>query len=306
MNLHGVDLNLLLVLHHLLQARNVSAAAAALGLTQPAVSNALKRLRVQLNDELFVRTAKGMEPTPFAMQLAAPVAQALHALQEAIGQRDTFDAATSTRTFTLAITDIGEIYFIPRLIEVLAQKAPNIKITTVRNSATEFRQGMEAGGVDLAIGLLPQLQAGFMQRRLFTQRYVALFRRGHPIATNPISLEALSTLDHVGIVAANTGHGELEALLAKHGLVRRIRLLVPHFVAVGHILQSTDLLAIVPERFAQRCELPFGLQVSPLPVDLPEISIHLLWRTRLNKEPGNKWLRGVIGELFGQAGTIVV
>jgi DNA-binding transcriptional LysR family regulator len=300
MNLQGFDLNLLLVLHQLLQERNVSAAAETLGLSQPAVSNALKRLRANLKDDLFVRTARGMEPTPYALQLAVPVAKALSALQDALGQRDSFDASTSTRTFTLAITDIGEIYFMPRLIEVLAQRAPNIRIATVRNSASGFRQDMESGGVDLAIGLLPQLQHGFMQRRLFTQRYVALFRRGHPAASNPISLEELKALDHVGIVAANTGHGELDDLLAKRGVQRRVRLLVPHFVAVGHILQSTDLIAIVPERFAQRCEVPFGLQQSPLPVELPEISIHLLWQTRLNKEPGTTWLRGIVGELFGQ------
>jgi DNA-binding transcriptional LysR family regulator len=128
MDLRQIDLNLLVVFNQLLLDRRVSTSAEKLGLTQPAVSNALKRLRTLLNDELFVRTARGMEPTPYAMHLAEPVGQALSSLQNAFSQRDTFDPTTSSRTFTLAMTDIGEIYFMPPLLEALARLAPNIKI----------------------------------------------------------------------------------------------------------------------------------------------------------------------------------
>jgi DNA-binding transcriptional LysR family regulator len=298
MDLRQIDLNLLLIFNQLLLDRRVSTTAEKLGLTQPAVSNALKRLRTLLNDDLFVRTARGMEPTPYAMHLAEPVGYALGTLQNAFSQRDTFDPKTSSRTFTLAMTDIGEIYFMPPLLEALARLAPYIKISTLRNSAGNLREDMEAGKVDLALGLLPNLQTGFFQRRLFYQRYVCMFRQGHPTASNPISMESFCSAEHVGVIAENTGHGELDALIERRGIKRQIRLVVPHFVAVGHILQSTDLIATVPERFAERCEQPFGLVTSPLPVKLPDIAINLFWQAKYNREPANMWLRQLIVELF--------
>ena len=298
MNLRQIDLNLLVIFNQMLLDRRVSVAADKLELTQPAVSNALKRLRVLLKDELFVRTAKGMEPTPYALHLAEPVEQALGTLKTAFSGRDVFDPLTSTRTFTLAMTDIGEIYFMPPLLEALAQHAPHIKISTLRNNIEHLKEEMEVGSVDLALGLLPQLKAGFFQRRLFQHRYVCMFRSGHPTAKSPISLKSFVSLEHLGVIAANTGHSEMDALLEKRGVKRSVRLVVPHFVAVGHILQRTDLIATVPERFAVRCEQPFDLVVSPLPVKLPEIAINLFWHTKYNRDPANVWLRQLIVELF--------
>lgn len=298
MDLRQIDLNLLVIFHQMLIDRRVSLSAEKMGLTQPAVSNALKRLRTLLKDELFVRTAKGMEPTPYALHLAAPVGQALDALKTAFKERDVFDPMTSTRTFTLAMTDIGEIYFMPPLLEALARLAPHIKISTLRNNVGRLTEEMEAGSVDLALGLLPQLKTGFFQRRLFRHRYVCMFRKEHPLAKNPISLQSFEALEHVGIIAANTGHGAVDALMERRGIKRHIRLVVPHFVAVGHILQNTDLIATVPERFASRCEKPFGLTISPLPFKLPEIAINLFWHAKYNREPSNVWLRQLIVELF--------
>lgn len=298
MDLRKIDLNLLVVFNQLLLDRRVSTSADKLGLTQPAVSNSLKRLRALLNDELFVRTAKGMEPTPYAMHLAEPVGYALGALQNALNHRDSFDPATSERTFTLAITDIGEIYFMPTLIDELSRLAPNIKISTLRNNAGNLREEMEAGSVDLAIGLIPTLTTGFFQRRLFKQRYVCMFRQGHPSATNPISLESFKSLGHVGVTAANTGHGEVDEIMERKGIKRNIRLHVPHFVAVGHILQSSNLIATVPERFSDKCEGPFSLVTSPLPIKLPEIAINMFWHAKYNREPANLWLRQLIFRLF--------
>ncbi len=301
MNLRQIDLNLLLIFNQMLLDRRVSTAAEKLELTQPAVSNALRRLRILLKDELFVRTAKGMEPTPYAMHLATPVGQALEALKTAFAERDVFDPQTSTRTFTLAMTDIGEIYFMPPLLEALARLAPQIKISTLRHNVGHLKEEMEAGSVDLALGLLPQLKTGFFQRRLFKHRYVCMFRKGHPAAKSPLSLKSFSALEHLGVIAANTGHGEMEALMERRGIKRHVRLVVPHFVAVGHILQSTDLIATVPERFAVRCEKPFDLVISPLPVKLPEIAINLFWHTKYNREPANVWLRQLLIELFSDA-----
>ena len=300
MDLRQIDLNLLVVFNQLLVDRSVSLTADKLGLSQPAVSNALKRLRDLLKDDLFVRTSRGMEPTPYAMHLVEPVGYALGMLQSALSQRDSFDPATSERTFTLAITDIGEIYFMPTLMATLSRMAPHIKISTLRHQEGHLSDDMASGNVDLAIGLLPSLTTGFFQRRLFKQRYVCMFRQGHPQANNPITLAQYKSLPHVGIVSANTGHGELDDWLTKKGIERHVQLQVPHFVAVGHILHSSDLIATVPERFAQKCEEPFQLETSSLPFKLPDIAIHLFWHAKYNREPANMWLRQQMVSLFSE------
>ena len=298
MDLSRLDLNLLVVFQQLLRDRSVSVAAEHLGLSQPAVSNALRRLRQVLHDDLFLRTSRGMEPTPYALHLAGPVADALATLQAALATRDVFDPGTSTRTFHLAMTDIGEMYFIPPLMEALAQRAPQVHISTLRPHTGHLRDAMAAGDVDFALGLMPQLQAGFYQQRLFRHRYVCAFRRDHPLARAPLSLRLFTELDHVGVVAAQTGHGEIDALLQRAGVQRRMRLSVPHFIAVGHILQSTDLIATLPERFAERCREPFGLTISRHPVALPDIAINLFWHARMHRDPASVWMRRLLAELF--------
>ena len=298
MNLRDLDLNLLVVFNQLLLDRSVSVAADKLGLTQPAISNALKRLRTVLNDELFLRTSRGMEPTPYALHLAEPVVYALNTLQSALIHRDSFDPASSQRTFNLAMTDIGEIYFMPPLMEALAKRAPGIRINTVRPHRGNLKEDMESGTVDLAVGPLPDLQTGFFQRRLFRHRYVCMFRKGHPAAKSPMSLQQFTELEHVGVVPENTGHTDVDGLLDKAGIKRLIRLKVPHFIAVGAILQSTNLIATVPQRFAERVQDAFGLETSPHPARLPDIAINLFWHAKFNRDPASLWLRQLLVELF--------
>ena len=298
MDLRQIDLNLLVIFNQLLRDRRVSTTADKLGLSQPAVSNALKRLRALLKDDLFVRTAKGMEPTPYAMHLLEPIAYALGTLENALNQRDSFDPVSSEHVFTLSLTDIGEIVFMPTLMKALSKVAPHAHIRTLRHNEGHLRQDMETGEVDLAVGLLPSLTTGFFQRRLFKQRYVCMFRKGHPGAQHPITLEQYTSLPHVGVTSANTGHGEVDEWMQKKGIQRQMRLQVPHFVAVGHILQTSDLIATVPERFAQRCEGPFQLVSSPLPVKLPDIAINLFWHGKYNRDPANMWLSQQMVALF--------
>ncbi|MCQ2034405.1 HTH-type transcriptional activator NahR [Stutzerimonas kunmingensis] len=298
MELHDLDLNLLVVFNQLMVDKRVSIVAQSLGLTQPAVSNALKRLRTALQDELFVRTHQGMEPTPYAAHLAEPIAHAMHSLREALHHEERFDPLTSERTFTLAMTDIGEIYFMPRLIDALTRKAPHCTISTVRGSSVSLGQSLLDGTVDLAVGLLPNLQAGFLQRRLLHNRYVCLCRKNHPATREPLTLERFCAYSHIRVIAASTGHGEVDSHMARAGIRRDIRLEVSHFVAVGHILQHTELLATVPERFADCCVEPFGLSVLPIPIDLPEIPINMFWHAKYHKDLANIWLRQLMFELF--------
>lgn len=291
MHLKDLDLNLLVVFNQLLAERSVSRAAERLGLSQPATSNALARLRKLTGDALFLRTTRGMEPTPFAQRLAAPIGDALALIHGAINERTAFEPATARQAFTIGMTDIGEVYFLPKLMDELARTAPGVTIGTVRLAAADLRDEMEAGQVDLAIGLLPQLQAGFFQRRLFRQRYVCLFRRGHALDKRRLTLAEFSAAQHVVVVAAGTGHGQVDELLARSGVARRVVLTVPHFVAVGHLLQHSDMIATVPERLAQALVGPFGLAYLKHPAPLPEIAITMFWHARRHRDPANEWLR---------------
>ena len=294
MELKDIDLNLLVVFNQLLAERSVSKAAGNLGLSQPAVSNALARLRKLTGDTLFLRTTRGMEPTPFAQQLAEPIAYALGMIHGAVNQKTSFDPASAQRAFTIGMTDIGEIYFLPKLMEELATAAPGVTMSTVRNTAVNLRDDMEAGQIDLAVGLLPQLKAGFFQRRLFRQRYVCMFRKGHRLDKRKVSLAEFSAAEHVVVVSEGTGHGKVDELLERSGVARKVLLTGPHFVAVGHILHHSDLVATVPERLAQALVGPFELAYVAHPARLPEIAINMFWHAKYHKDPANEWLRGLV------------
>ncbi len=300
MELNELDLNLLVVFHQLMTDRRVSRAAENLGVSQPAVSNSLAKLRKRFGDELFLRTPKGMEPTPFALELAEPVGYALALIHSGVNQRSSFDPARSQRAFTIGMTDIGEIHFLPPLIERLRLEAPGVTLSTVRNTAVNLRDELESGQVDLALGLIPQLKAGFFQRRLFVQNYVCLMRRGHRLDKRRITLAEFSAAEHLVVISAGTGHGKVDELLQRSGVERQVRLTVPHYVSVGHILQQSELLATVPELLADRLTGPFDLVKVSHPAKLPDVAINLFWHAKVHREPANRWLRGLVSGLFGE------
>lgn len=305
MELADIDLNQLVLFQQLMVERRVSKVAENLGLTQPAVSNTLAKLRRQFGDDLFVRTPAGMVPTPFAEQLAEPIGYALGMIHSGLNQHSRFDPASVKRSVTIGMTDIGEIVFLPRLVERLRQEAPGVSLVTVRTTATSLREDMEAGKVDLAIGPLPQLKAGFFQRRLFRQRYVCLFRKGHALDRRRLSLADFKAAEHLVIVSAGTGHGKVDDLIRRAGVERDVRLTVPHFVSVGHILRRSDMVATVTERLAESLAEPFGLTFRTHPVDLPEIAINLFWHAKVHRSPAHQWLRGVVFDLFGEDSATV-
>jgi DNA-binding transcriptional LysR family regulator len=300
MELTDIDLNQLVLFQQLMVERRVSKVAENLGLTQPAVSNTLARLRRQFGDDLFVRTAAGMVPTPFAEQLAGPIGEALGLIHGGLNQHGRFDPASVQRTVTIGMTDIGEIVFLPDLVERLRQEAPGVSLHTVRTTATNLREEMEAGKVDLAIGPLPQLKAGFFQRRLFRQRYVCLFRKGHPLDRTRLTLDDFKAAEHLVIVSAGTGHGKVDDLIRRAGVERTVRLTVPHFVSVGHILSRSDMVATVTERLADSLAAPFDLRFLAHPVDLPQVAINVFWHAKVHRSPAHLWLRGLVFDLFGE------
>ncbi|HRD83806.1 MAG TPA: LysR family transcriptional regulator [Rubrivivax sp.] len=295
----NLDLNLLRVLVQVHLDRKVSQAADSLGMSQPAVSSALKRLREALGDRLFIPTARGMQATPLAEQIAPRVAQALAAIDETMACKVSFDAATSQRHFTIAMTDIGELHFLPPLARALRDVAPGVGIATVRHTAVNLRVEMEQGKVDLALGHLPDLSTDFHQRLLFTQRYMCLFRKGHALESAADPLAAYAQAEHALVLSLGTGHGRVDEFIDRTGLRRRIRLRVPHFVALTDVLESTDLVATVPEVFARRSAQRFALRFRPHPVDPPPIEIRAFWHAKVHQDPANRWLRELIVRLFG-------
>lgn len=300
-----VDLNLLVVFQEVFQERQISLAARRLRLTQSAVSNALARLRRTFNDDLFVRTAHGMQPTPLAEQLAEPVAAALGHISLALNRPAPFDAATSTRHFTLAMTDVGEVYFMPLLVAHLGHAAPGVQVSTVRAGTIDLKQELEAGRVDLAIGAFDKVSTALYQRRLFQQAYVSMFRKGHPLERGTPTLKRFLAARHLVVSSQESPYDRINQLLAKAGVRAATQFQVPHFTAVPYIVATTDLVVTVPQKLAERAAAPFNLALIKPPLRLPSLQTNMFWHRRYNQDAGNVWLRGVIGAVFGESGGIV-
>jgi DNA-binding transcriptional LysR family regulator len=294
------DLNLLRVFDALLRDRKVAAAAQRLGLSAPAVSNALARLRRATGDELFTRTPAGMLPTAYAQRIGTTVAASLAALEDSFATPEHFDPRSSRRSFRVAMSDVGEVWFLPGLVRALSLQAPGVSFGSVRNTAIALQQEMAAGSVDLAIGWLPDLGAGFHQRRLFEQRYVCLMAASHPLASGRLTKERFLRARHATVVAEGSGHERVPALLRRHGVAEPVALRLPHFVAVPYIVAETDLVVTVPSKLAEKAVAPFGLVQRPCPLPLPNFEVNVFWHRRAHQEAGNRWLRDLIVALFAE------
>ncbi len=293
-----LDLNLLRVFDALSSEHKVVAAAARLKLSPPAVSNALARLRRATGDQLFTRVPGGMQPTAYAQAIAPAINQALAAIDNALTARAPFAAERSARAFRVAMTDIGEIHFLPRLLQAVRRAAPAVVLSTVRDSAINLREEMARGSVDLAVGWLPDLSAGFHQRRLFTQRYVCLMAQSNPLARGTLTKSRFLAAGHVQARAEGTGHQHVDKLLRRAGLPRELVLSVPHFVALPFIVAASDLVAVVPEVLAERTASGLKLVCRDTPVALPSFEVNLFWHQRVHRDAANQWLRDLVVQLF--------
>jgi DNA-binding transcriptional LysR family regulator len=298
MELRELDLNLLLVFYEVFRERQISAAAKRLGLTQSAVSNALRRLRRSVGDELFVRTTEGMQPTPYAERMAEPVAAALAQLEQAMRPDPAFDPATSRRRFTIAMSDVGEMYFMPRLIEACARLAPQVDIASVSAGLVDLRTEMEGGRIDLAIGAFANAPAVLYQRRLFQQAYVSMFRQGHPLDNGTLTMTQFTATRHLIVTSMQSPYDSINQALADAGIALDASSSVPHFAAVPLILSTTDLVATVPQKLAESTAGPFQLQIVKSPLRLPPLQTNMFWHRRYQKDEDNCWLRSLVLELF--------
>lgn len=296
-----IDLNLLVVFQEVFQERQISSVARKLNLSQPAVSNALARLRKTFNDELFVRTSLGMQPTPLAQQLADPISVALVNVTKALNQQERFDSPNSQRRFTIAMTDVGEMYFMPVLIEQCRQIAPHIQIATVRANSVDLMAEMETGRIDLALGAFDEVSGALYHRRLFQQDYVCLHRQHHPVLSElreEISLREFLAAEHLIVSTKESPYDKINQTLEKAGISAGANFTVPHFSAVPYILSNSDLVAIVPQKLAASAAQHFRLAYSKVPLKLPTLQTNIFWHRRFAQDEGNQWLRQCLVDLF--------
>lgn len=292
-----LDLNLLKVFSALIDAGSVTAAGETLGSAQSTVSHSLARLREAFNDPLFVRSTRGLQPTPRALALREPIGRALEILQQAIDQHQVFDPATSTRAFTLLMTDVGEMLFVPTLMAHLRKVAPRVRLVIHQLPRQNYKEALESGEADLAIGQLPQGQTDLVQQLLTRETFEGYARAGHPILDSP-TLEALLAADHLVVGRPAVAEMHLQKALGPLASKRRIALQLSHYLPAAFVLAQTDLVAVLPRSlhdystsFSElaRFEPPF--QVEPL-------TMRQFWHARSTHDEGCRWLRSQVASLF--------
>lgn len=296
MNIRNFDLNLLRVFAALEKERNVSRAAALLGLTQPSVSNALQRLRQQCSDPLFVRGGRSMEPTPLAIAMTEPIHQALKLMEASLSLATAFDAASSEHVFSVAMSDVGEKVLLPVLTAHLVAVAPGIHIDALRMATSMYPDALRTGALDLVIGNVTLPEASFFQQHLFSDRYVCILAQDHPLAGASITQQDFLALEHV-IATGGNAESVLQQHLAAHRLGRKIRLSVVHYHMAALVVAGTRLIATVPENTVHGIA---GLCILPLPFDLPGAAVRQCWHRRVHVDPASKWLRGTISALMAE------
>lgn len=297
-----LDLNLLRVFDAVLATRSITEASVRLGLTQSSTSHSLNRLRTYFGDPLFVRTKRSMEPTPRAVELSIPITEALHLIQGTVERRRSFEPATARRTFNIAMTDIGQTMYLPKLMPFLSHASPNVNLVIHQLAPKTMRDRLESGAVNLAIGPIGGLDAGFYQQRLYESSWVCAFRRDHPRLKEELTLDAFLAEAHLVVAPPGTVHGSsLDAIFAEMGARRRVALRVPHFHTAAQILAVTDLIAAVPRGFIEVEAASDALRSLELPFATDKLVVRQFWHERFHDDEENQWLRRVIHQLFGES-----
>ncbi|HSV80548.1 MAG TPA: LysR family transcriptional regulator [Ramlibacter sp.] len=296
-----LDLNLLPVLVALAEQRSVSAAARQLGMSQPAVSSALARLRASLQDPLFVRTARGMEPTPRTLALLPPTRAALGIVDSEIVPARGFDPATSEKQVTLALSDIGEMVFLPKILQRLQADAPGMTVRSVTLPVAQLERGLELGDIDLAVGYFPDLKGNnYFQQRLFPHGFVCILRSGHPIQAAKLTARQFMAVGHAVVNAEGRSQEVFERFLKKQGIQRRVVLNTPHFMSLPAIISQSDLVATVPLAVGVWFSSTARIRIARPPFPVPTFDLKQHWHRRFNADPQSRWLRALVYSLFNE------
>lgn len=307
------DLNLLVAFDALARTRSVTLAARQLGLTQSALSHALRRLRNVLGDPLLVRGRGGMVLTPRAEALVVPLRGGLNTLGRALTEPPNWTPRTAQRAFCLATPDLFDVLVVPGLLARVRREAPGVDISLITADERKLPDQLEGGEVDVAI--MPQFDdldsdspssTGLVRKLLFRDRHTCLLRKGHPVLrsraadSGKLSLEAYAGLSHVLVSPLGSGPGLIDRALAKHGLRRRVALRIPHFYSALAIVASCDLILTAPTGLARVAE-GTGIRTLEPPLRVPNHRVNLVWHERMTQDPGHSWLRGLVGEVSRDA-----
>jgi DNA-binding transcriptional LysR family regulator len=295
-----LDLNLLHALVALHDAGSVSQAAVRLGVSQPTVSAALARLRAHFDDPLFVRAPGGMTPTPRGAEIADAGRAVLRQVDETLRPETTFDPLRRHRPYTFALSDVGEIVFLPQLVKALSQDSPDTPLRSVSLRPPALAEAMGAGEVDLAIGYFPDLKPPqYHQQRLFTHHFVCLLRAGHRFQGSRLTMGEFLSMPHVVVHSEGRTQEILEAHLEAQGVNRRVVLVTPHFLSLPQLIARSDLLVTVPHAVGITYGRPeHGLKMMQLPFRSPQIELRQHWHRKVHKDARNLWMRALVRRLF--------
>lgn len=292
-----IDIRLLRLLDVLHSTGSVTRTAELLGQSQPTISIGLGRLREQLGDPLFVRTPQGMQPTPRTAALIGTVREVLDGMRRLSETAAVFDPSTARRSFRIFMTDASHVTLLPRLFSQVRALAPHVQLEVATIHAG-MAAALQSGEADLALGLIPELEAGFYQQVLFDQDWVCLAHPEHPrITAGRLTLKAYQRESHVGIVAG-TGQALLESTVKEQGIARQVVLRLPGFLGLPAIVSTTDLVATLPRHIGETLARVAGLKVLPCPVPIPGFTVKQHWHARYHHDPANRWLRSVCADLF--------
>ena len=301
-NFRTLDLNLLKVFDVVMVERNVTRAAARLAMTQPAVSNALRRLRESTREELFIPSATGVTPTARAETLWPIVRAALDSLHEAFEPKE-FDPSVDAQTFTLAMADAAAALFVPLLVARLLQEKSRVELRIVPLTSRDPRALLEQGGADIALGFFPEVSAALaedhdsvVQREpLYECGYVCVMRREHPLAApGALTLDAYCEAQHLRVAFAGQSRGFVDEALARLGRERHVMITVNNFFTAGSAVHQSDLLTVLPISFFPATGFASQLASCTLPFELPNIDVSMLGHRRHEHEPAQAWLRETV------------
>ena len=296
-NIGALNLNLLPVLDALLAEHSVSRAGARLGLSQPAVSNALAQLRALLKDPLLVRKGAGMAPTERALELAGPLRAALLALEQGLDPAPAFNPATAERDFTIMTNDFVAFAMLPRLLARLQKEAPRVRLQVRAWQEHNVPPELGRGDADLVLGFNRGLPPGHLAAPLFEDRFVFVARKGHPLVRGKITLATYTKLAHIIVSQEPNARGVVDDVLAQRGLERNVALRVSHFLLVPPIIATTDYVAALSEIVARPAAESLPLQLLEMPLQAGGAMVQMMWHERTGASGAHGWLRGVVEEV---------
>lgn len=294
-NLAAIDLNLLVAFEALLEQRSVTKAAEQLQIGQPAMSASLNRLRVLFDEELFVRLGRQMQPTLKAQAIAPGILAALQQIRQTVTSSQSFEAASSNRSFAIGSSDYTSFMLVPPLLEFSRQTAPSLNFNMIGYEKDSVGDLLERGEIDVALGVFPNPPRQTQSESIFEERFVGIARQGHPdLKHGAMSLETFTHLSHALVTLRRDTTGAIDKVLKEQNLTRRIALTTPHMLVLPFAIASSDFVAALPRRVALHLTMVYDLTIFELPVRTKSWKVSMLWSVLSDQDEANRWLRDAI------------